>query len=67
MLGPWLAGRVGMVEFWADLGKISDNPEQSVIANQWGVVPLPKGPAPKGKVSAPLNAGWSLGVSKSGS
>ena len=63
MLGPWLAGRVGMVEFWADLGKISDNPEQSVVANQWGVVPLPKGPAPKGKVSAPLNAGWSLGVS----
>ena len=63
MLGPWLAGRVGMVEFWADLGKISDNPEQSVIADQWGVVPLPKGPSPKGKVSAPLNAGWSLGVS----
>ena len=63
MLDPWLAGRVGMVEFWADLGKISDNPEQSVIAGKWGVVPLPKGPAPKGKVSAPLNAGWSLGVS----
>jgi len=63
MLGPWLAGRVGMVEFWADLGKISDNPEQSVVANQWGVVPLPKGPPPKGKVTAPLNAGWSLGVS----
>jgi len=41
MLGPWLAGRVGMVEFWADLGKISDNPEQSEIANKWGVVPLP--------------------------
>ena len=63
MLGPWLAGRVGMVEFWADLGKISDNSEESVIAKQWGVVTLPKGPAPKGKVSAPLNAGWSLGIS----
>jgi multiple sugar transport system substrate-binding protein len=62
MLGPWMAGRVGMVEFWADLGKITDTKE-STIANQWGVLPLPKGPAPKGKVTAPLNAGWSLGVS----
>lgn len=63
MLGPWLSGRVGMVEFWADLGKMTDNPEQSVIPHQWGVVPLPKGPGRKGKVAAPLNAGWSLGVS----
>jgi multiple sugar transport system substrate-binding protein len=63
MLGPWLAGRVGMVEFWADLGKMSDNPEQSAVVHQWGVVPLPKGPGLKGKVAAPLNAGWSLGIS----
>lgn len=51
-----------MVEFWADLGKISDAAGHS-IAHQWGVTPLPKGPAPKGVVAAPLNAGWSLGVS----
>jgi multiple sugar transport system substrate-binding protein len=63
MLGPWLAGKVGMVEFWADLGKITDNPDGSTLVNQWGVVPLPKGPGPEGKVAAPLNAGWSLGVS----
>jgi multiple sugar transport system substrate-binding protein len=63
MLGPWLSGRVGMVEFWADLGKMSDNPEQSVIPHQWGVAPLPKGPGSAGKVAAPLNAGWSLGLS----
>ena len=62
MLGPWINGKVGMVEFWADLGKISDNPGQT-IAHNWGVTPLPKGPAPKGKVAAPLNAGWSLGIS----
>lgn len=63
MLGPWLSGQVGMVEFWADLGKMTDNPEQSAIPHLWGVVPLPKGPGPKGKVAAPLNAGWSLGIS----
>jgi multiple sugar transport system substrate-binding protein len=63
MLAPWLAGRVGMVEFWGDLGKITDNPEQSTIPHKWGVVPLPSGPGPKARVAAPLNAGWSLGVS----
>jgi multiple sugar transport system substrate-binding protein len=62
MLGPWLGGRVGMAEFWADLGKMTDNPEQSAISQGWGVVPLPKGPGPEGRLAAPLNAGWSLGV-----
>jgi len=51
-----------MVEFWADLGKISDN-SQGLIKENWGVVPLPQGPAPKGRMAAPLNAGWSLGIS----
>jgi multiple sugar transport system substrate-binding protein len=63
MLEPWFSGQIAMTEFWADLGKMSDNPDQSTIPHQWGVVPLPKGPAPKGRVTAPLNAGWSLGVS----
>lgn len=63
MLGPWLGGRVGMAEFWADLGKMTDDPKASQIAGQWAVVPLPKGPGPLGRVVAPLNAGWSLGVS----
>ena len=65
MLEPWFSGHVAMTEFWADLGKMSDNPELSSIAHQWGVVPLPRGPLPKGRVTAPLNAGWSLGVSSS--
>jgi len=63
MLGPWMAGRVGMVEFWADLGKMTDASHQTQMAHRWGVAPLPKGPGPGGKVAAPLNAGWSLGVS----
>ena len=63
MLAPWMAGKVGMVEFWADLGKMTDTTPQSALAGKWGVVPLPKGPSPGGKVAAPLNAGWSLGVS----
>lgn len=62
MLGPWLGGQVAMVEFWADLGKMTDNPNQSRIPHQWEVVPLPKGPGVEGRVAAPLNAGWSLGV-----
>lgn len=62
MLAPWIDGRVGMVEFWADLGKISDN-SQGKISHNWGVVPLPKGHLPNGRVAAPLNAGWSLGIS----
>jgi multiple sugar transport system substrate-binding protein len=66
MLGPWLGGQVAMAEFWADLGKMTDNPDQSQIPHQWGVIPLPKGPGAEGRVAAPLNAGWSLGVSASG-
>jgi multiple sugar transport system substrate-binding protein len=63
MLGPWLAGQVAMVEFWADLGKISDSAGATAVAGRWGVVPLPRGPAPGGRTAAPLNAGWSLGIS----
>ncbi len=62
MLGPWLEGRVAMAEFWADLGKMTDHPDQSRIPHQWGVVCLPKGPGAEGRAAAPLNAGWSLGV-----
>jgi len=63
MLGPWLTGRVGMVEFWTDLGQMSDNPAQSKIINEWGVAPMPVGPPPKGRTAAPMNAGWGLGLS----
>jgi multiple sugar transport system substrate-binding protein len=61
MLGPWLTGRVGMVEFWTDLGQMTDNPEQSKIPGEWGVAPMPA--QGTGKVSAPMNAGWGVGLS----
>jgi multiple sugar transport system substrate-binding protein len=63
MLGGWLTGRVGMAEFWTDLGQMTDNPEQSKIIGEWGVVPMPMGSGPKAKIIAPLNAGFGLGVS----
>lgn len=63
LLGPWTTGRVGMMEFWTDVGQMSDNPEQSKIAGEWDVAPMPKGPAPLGRTAAPMNAGWGLGVS----
>jgi len=63
LLGPWTTGRVGMIEFWTDVGQMSDNPAQSKIIGEWGVAPLPKGPAPKGRTAAPMNAGWGLGLS----
>ena len=65
MLGLWLSGKAAMVEFWADLGQITDNAAQSHIPHQWGVAPLPKGPGMEGRAAAPLNAGWGLGASAS--
>lgn len=62
MLGPWLSGRVGMVEFWTDLGQMTDNPDQSTIIGEWGVAPMPV-QGEKGKISAPMNAGWGVGMS----
>jgi multiple sugar transport system substrate-binding protein len=63
LLGGWLTGKIAMVEFWTDLGQMTDNPEQSKIIGQWGVVPLPKGSGPKAKHIAALNAGFGLGIS----
>jgi multiple sugar transport system substrate-binding protein len=62
MLGPWLTGRVAMVEFWTDLGQMTDNPEQSTIIGEWGVAPMPI-QGEKGVVAAPMNAGWGVGMS----
>lgn len=63
MLGPWLTGKTGMMEFWTDGGQMTDNPAQSKIMHKWGVVPMPKGPAPDGKNASVMNAGWALGIS----
>jgi multiple sugar transport system substrate-binding protein len=62
-LGGWLTGKVGMVEFWTDLGQMTDDPEQSRIVGEWGVVPLPQAAGPEGQTVAVNNAGFSLGVS----
>ncbi|NPV85217.1 MAG: extracellular solute-binding protein [Anaerolineae bacterium] len=62
-LGGWFTGKVGMVEFWTDLGSMTNDPASSKIGGQWGVVPLPKGPGDKGKVVASVNAGFAIGVS----
>jgi multiple sugar transport system substrate-binding protein len=62
-LGGWLTGKVGMVEFWTDLGQMTDNPEQSKIIGEWGVVPLPQGSGPKAKTVAVHNAGFGIGLS----
>jgi len=63
LMSGWTSGKIAMTEFWTDMGAMSDNPEESVIVGQWGAVPCPKGPGPKGQTIAPANAGWGLGVS----
>lgn len=63
LMSGWTSGKIAMVEFWTDMGAMSDNPEESAIVGQWGAVPIPKGPGPKGQVIAPANAGFGIGVS----
>jgi len=62
-LGAWFTAKAAMVEFWTDLGGMTDDPASSKIVGQWGVVPLPKGPGAKGKTVASVNAGFGVGVS----
>jgi multiple sugar transport system substrate-binding protein len=58
----FLGGQAAMIEFWTDLGTWAEDPEQSAIVGQWGVVPMPVGGG--NTVNRPaLNAGWSFGVS----
>ncbi|MEZ5666140.1 MAG: extracellular solute-binding protein [Alphaproteobacteria bacterium] len=58
----FLGGQAGMIEFWTDLGTWAEDPEQSAIVGQWGVVPMPVGGS--NTVNRPaMNAGWSFGVS----
>lgn len=60
-LPEWLAGNVGMMEFWTDLGAFSQDPEGSEIVDQWAAAPLPVGPS--GEQAAALNAGWGFAIS----
>jgi ABC-type glycerol-3-phosphate transport system substrate-binding protein len=52
------------MEFWTDLGVMTNDPTASKIVGQWGISPMPKGPGAKGKVTASLNAGWAIGLSQ---
>src|SRR5690606_20786786 len=60
-LPQWLAGRVGMMEFWTDLGAFSQDKSQSKVVDRWECLPLPVGRG--GRKAAALNAGWAFAVS----
>lgn len=63
LVAGWTSGKIAMVEFWTDMGAMSDSPEESSIVGQWGAVLIPKGPGVKGQVISPANAGFGIGVS----
>ncbi|BHH86054.1 sugar ABC transporter substrate-binding protein [Desulforhopalus sp. 52FAK] len=59
----FIQGKVGMVEQWTDVGIMAEDPRQSLIRGDWGVVPMPVEQDIGSSGLAPLNAGWSLGIS----
>lgn len=61
----FLQGKVAMVEQWTDIGIMAEDPRQSIIRGDWGVVPIPgadKGDG-KGAGIVPLNSGYALAIS----
>lgn len=58
----FLGGKVGMYEFWTDLGTWAEDPEQSKIVGKWGAVPMPVGRMGQRHRPA-LNAGFVFGAS----
>lgn len=61
-LTAFIGGKAAMTEGWTDLGAYADDPKNSQVAGKWDVIPLPVGGSVT-KSRAPLNAGWTLGVS----
>lgn len=61
-LNAFIGGRAAMTEGWIDLGVFAQDEENSSIVDKWDVVPLPVGPGVEAS-RAPLNAGWTLGIS----
>lgn len=59
----FIQGKVGMVEQWTDIGIMAEDPRQSLIRGDWGVVPIPTAEGVHGTGVTPLNAGWSLALS----
>ena len=61
-LNAFIGGKAAMTEGWIDLGVFAQDEANSAIVDKWDVVPLPVGPG-VGASRAPLNAGWTMGVS----
>ncbi len=59
----FLSGRVAMVEQWTDIGIMAENPRQSLIQKDWGVVQIPRGSDAKIKYKPALNGGFGLAIS----
>jgi|SRR5271157_335614 len=62
-IAGWLTKKVAMMEFWTDLGAMSDDPKSSQVGGDYGVEAMPAGPGPNGVSIAPVNAGFGMGVS----
>lgn len=59
----FLSGKVAIVEGWTDLGLMAEDPSQSIIQGDWGVVQMPMGDGDQARHAPALNAGFSLGIS----
>jgi multiple sugar transport system substrate-binding protein len=59
----FLSGKVAMVEGWTDFGLMAEDPNQSIIQGDWGVVQMPMGSGEGARHAPALNAGFSLGIS----
>ena len=59
----FLNGKVAMVEQWTDIGVMAEDPTQSIIQGDWGVVQMPMGKGPGARHAPALNAGFSIGIS----
>ena len=59
----FLTGQVAMVEQWADIGIMAEDPKQSLIRGDWGVVEIPRGDGSGAKHVPSLNGGFILALS----
>ncbi|MDM8524765.1 extracellular solute-binding protein [Desulfococcaceae bacterium HSG8] len=60
----FLSGRVAMAEQWTDVGIMAEDPAQSLIRGDWGVIQIPMGSGAGARHAPALNAGFSLAISK---
>ncbi|WP_070969512.1 extracellular solute-binding protein [Vibrio sonorensis] len=60
-VNAFLDGQVAMVEQWADVSNMANDKTRSKIVDDWGIAPLPNFYSNQ---LYPINAGWSMGISK---